>query len=150
MRLAGGHYADINLLRFLVSFCLLLLCAGGFLYFQDRNSDSVRHVAAEQIKGNFFLAVANIRMQAKQQGRVSEVTYQQRRVAVNKHGKPAVTDSRGNLDCQQIWRQVMGRDIRVAGQPVSALRLKTAANGEVPPQGCRYRADNLLLLDYFP
>ena len=150
MATRDNHYADVNLLKFLVSFCLILLFAGGFLYFQQRNSSSIEHVAAEQIKGNFFLAVANIRMLSQQQGRVKQVSYQTRTVSVNQQGKPTVRDNQGSLQCLQVWRQVMGKDIRVAGHDVNATRLKVAENGTKMPQGCRFSAGNVVLFEYFP
>lgn len=151
MRVADLGGTRINLPQFLVSFCLILIFAGGVVFFIQRNEQPIEEVAIEQLRGNFLLAVANIRMLSQQQGHCQYVTYQQRKVVLNQRGKPAQTTPDGVLMCDEIWQQVMGRDVQQAGVVISAIPIAAKARAEATMlQGCRYRAGNVILLDYYP
>lgn len=151
MRATEYGVASINLSRFLASFCLIMLFVGGVMFFIQRNEQPIERVAIEQLRGNFLLAVANIRMLSQQQGHCQYVTYQQRKVVLNQRGKPAQTTPDGTLMCGEIWQQVMGDDVQQAGVVISAVPIAAKARTEATMgQGCRYRVGNVILLDYYP
>lgn len=150
-----------NLNRFLLSVCLILIFMGSLLVFEQRSESGIEKVAIEQLRGNFYLAIANIRMLSLQLGQGTHVTYQEREVDLNRRGKPQILDSNGDLMCEMIWQQVMGQDIQLTGRTIRAEQLTdrelsgkhhaaSKAHRRQSVQGCRYFADNVRLFDYFP
>lgn len=140
-----------NRRRLMTVICLLLML---LLIFQisrlltaqqERWNSSVFTV----LERDFQVAVATIYTEARLQGRVASVDLWQRKIEVNKAGRPVAYDAQGNLDCPAIWQQVMGFATDSEATPIATLSLVRTTN-ELSFIGCRFVGSAENFFDYFP
>ncbi|MBW8189442.1 hypothetical protein K0504_00215 [Neiella marina] len=101
------------------------------------------------LERDFQVAVATVYAEAKIQGRVRNVTLWQRQIDVNKAGRPAIYDDKGQLDCATIWQQVMGFRTDSKATPIATLGLVRTTN-DVSSSGCRFIGSAEDFFDYYP